>query len=171
MANRVAIYGAKSLERYMNLILKNGFLNNLWEVELLEPGRKTVQDVDVKIYQIHGAPQAMEEDKVIMRMIRNDAGSKVVLVHRPDEVQKRYPEFKNLSEFVSGIIFLGDKHINDNFYSGFSNRFVVPHGFFDVKEILQKDPIVIGSYTTWGEMRSVENVLRLLKEVFELNNN
>ena len=159
------------MERYTNLILKNGFLNNSWEVEIWKYGQKFIASAGVGIYQIHGAPQAAEEDKIIMRMIQKDADNKVILVHRPDEIEKRYPEFKDLSKFSSCIVFLGGKHINDKFYSGFANRLVIPHGFFDVREVLQKDPIIIGSYTTWGEMRSVEIVLRLLKEIFELNNN
>lgn len=167
----VSIYGAKSLERYTDLILEKGFLNNSWEVRVEKTGQKSAPGVDAKIYQIHGAPQAEEEDKMLMKMIRDDAGKKIVLVHRPDEVQKKFPDFKELSKFSSCVVFLGDKHINDEFYNGFAKRFVVPHGFFDVKEILQKEPIVIGSHTTWGEMRSVENVMKLLKEIFKLNNN
>jgi hypothetical protein len=171
MNKTVALYGAKSLARYTDLILKKGFLNNSWKVKVWEFGQQPVGNVDARIYQIHGAPQAVKEDRAIMQMIRNDAHDKVILVHRPDEVKKRYPNFKDLSKSALGIVFLGDKHIDDEFYRGFAKRFIVPHGFFDVKKLIQTSPIVIGSHTTWGEMRSTANVLRLFREIFKLNNN
>jgi len=60
--------------------------------------------------------------------------------------------------------------VNDDFFKASKViRKVIPHGFFNISEKLQTEPIVIGSHTTWGEMRSIEHIFKLLGEVFRKN--
>ena len=166
--NKVHILGAKTLDKYTEGILVEGFKNNSWEIS------ETAENV---IYQIHGAPQSEEDDKVILGqikqdIIKDDQIKRVILLHRPDEIQLRFPELKNIlitAKKPIGLTFLGDMHVNDSFFEAHNLiKKVIPHGFFNISEKLQIDPIVIGSYTTWGEMRSIEHIFKLFGEVFTL---
>ncbi|MDO8512019.1 MAG: hypothetical protein Q7S57_02000 [bacterium] len=175
MQGKIIIYGAKSLERYTKNILKNGFINYGWQTEEGAVGDGKNLGLDIVLYQIHGAPQAAE-DEAIMAMIKAAPAEQkaIVLVHRPDEVQTRLPGVVELLSGLSpnkALAFLGNLHQNDSFYCGIKNRFVVPHGFFDMKDTIQTEPIIIGTHTTWGEMRSVEHMIKLLAEVFKLDPN
>lgn len=170
---KIIIYGAKSLDRYTKKILRDGFINFGWQAEEGAVGDGKNLGTDLVLYQIHGAPQATE-DEMIMAMIKAAPAEQkaIILVHRPDEVQTRLPGVATLLSGLSqskALVFLGNLHQNDPFYAGIKNRFVVPHGFFDVKDDFQKEPIIIGTHTTWGEMRSVEHIIKLLAEVFKLD--
>lgn len=167
---RIAIYGAGTLERYSQNILAAGFQKVA--VELPE-------DVAGTIYQIHGNQDAIEDDRLIMETLATDLGSDtgspaVVLLHRPDEIQDRLPELRAVlagGRRKFGLTFLGDMHLQDEFYdTDLATRKVIPHGFFDVtKPPEPTDKIVIGTHTTWGDMRGTKHLLELLGEVFTLN--
>jgi hypothetical protein len=173
----IRIYGARTLERYTQGILVKGFLNN--GCSITDDATKA----DAIIFQLHGAPQAESEDRAIIdemrRCLKNKTiAAKVVILHRPDEL-KKFPELsKILSSSVQkvGLVFLGDKFIGDTFYSSRTGvnviKEVIPHGFFDMESArkkLQKDPVVIGSHTSWGEMRSIDTALKILSNVFAMN--
>lgn len=162
----VKIYGAKTLDKYTEGILVQGFKNNSWVVE---------NNAEAVVYQIHGAPQSEVYDKVILKKIKQDTTKKdsvkrVILLHRPDEIQLRLPEIKGIFQAINrptGLTFLGDMHAKDSFFEAPNLiRKVIPHGFFNISEKLQTDPIIIGSHTTWGEMRSIEHIFKLLGEIF-----
>ncbi len=164
--NKVSIFGAKTLEKYTEGILAQGFKNNSWVVE---------DNAEAVVYQIHGAPQSEEDDKVILEQIKQDivktdSTKRVVLLHRPDEIQLRFPELQEILKTAKkqiGLTFLGDMHANDSFFESPNLvKKVIPHGFFSISEKLQVEPIVIGSHTTWGEMRSIEHIFKLLGEIF-----
>lgn len=169
---KVVIYGAQSLVRYTEGILVQGFQNNSWNVV-----EDFTQDTDAAVYQVHGAPQAEKEDNTLLRKIaqdilKEDVVKRVVLLHRPDEIQLRYPKLRDILVSAThpiGLVFLGDMHIDDDFFRAENViKKVIPHGFFDVSVKLQIDPIIIGSHTTWGEMRSIEHIFKLLGDVFRL---
>lgn len=176
MKEKVIIYGASTLDRYTKGILVDGFRNNGWGVEASDIDKKPEEGTI--LFQLHGSPQAVEEDKKITDRIseaiaENDSSKLIILVHRPDEIQILHPNFdKVLATIVhpTGLVLLGDKHLEDDFFKADKTvRSVIPHGFFDLSQDLQTDPVVIGTNTTWGEMRSTEHALRLLTEVFRLN--
>lgn len=167
--NKVKIYGASTLTRYTEAILEQGFLACLWS---------TVDDgQDFTVYQIHGAPTALEEDRKIISKLKrgldDPSGPKiVVLLHRPDEIQDRLPELKRVFDNAKrrfGLVFFGEWHLSDDFYcSSNAVKTIIPHGFFTFKPIFKTKPIVIGTNTTWGEMRSVKQAIELIDKVFEL---
>lgn len=168
--SKVKIHGAKTLEKYTEGILVKGFENNSWEVS---------DDAEIILYQIHGAPQSEEDDKVILEQIKQDIVKddqikRVILFHRPDEIELGFPELSDILKTAKkpiGLTFLGDMHVSDPFFDAPNLvKKVIPHGFFSISEKLQIDPIVIGSHTTWGEMRSIEHIFKLLGEVFRKNN-
>ncbi len=177
----VSVYGAKTLRRYTKDILVSGLRKN--GLEANEVPLNTVSDTDMVLLQLHGAPQADADDKAILKQIQNvlqrdDSTKVVVLLHRPDELQK----FSDIRDIVLsyrkkfGLVFFGDKYTRDPFYStnAWVTKKIIPHGFFPMEpfqKILQTDPVVIGTHTTWGEMRSVEHALRLLSEIFHLAGN
>jgi hypothetical protein len=167
--NEVKIVGAKALEKYTDGILKQGFIDNSWKVS---------NDAENIIIQIHGAPQSGEDDKVNLEQIKhdivkNDQIKRVILLHRPDEIQLRFPELKEILKTTkkpTGLTFLGDMHIADSFFDAPNLvKKAIPHGFFNISEMLQLTPVVIGSHTTWGEMRSIGHVFKILGEVFRKN--
>ncbi|HLC48881.1 MAG TPA: hypothetical protein VJI96_00645 [Candidatus Andersenbacteria bacterium] len=163
----VSIYGSKSLERFTEGILTRGFHENAWEV---------ASDAKNNVYQIHGAPQSEVDDKTIIERLKKDivkvdSINRVILLHRPDEIQLRFPGLKDVlvsAKKAIGVTFLGDMHINDTFFDIPSLvKKVIPHGFFPISEKPQTDPVIVGSHTTWGEMRSIEHIFRLLDELFK----
>ena len=167
--NKVKIYGADTLERYTDKMLKQGFLGESW--------RAVEDNQDATIYQIHGAPDAKEDDQLVMTALGGDicnavGPAAVILLHRPDEVQDRLPELKDALKSAKrkiGLVFFGRWHIDDPFYNlRNAIKAVIPHGFFDFEPIVQTNPIVIGTNTTWGEMRSVKQTLGLIDEVFSI---
>lgn len=165
----VGICGAKTLTQFTDGILKRGFAE-------VAQSKGAHHDYGADIYQIHGAPQSEEDDRVILERIKQDLKKqdnikRVVLLHRPDEIELRYPEFKDTLAGATrpfGITFLGDMHIDDDFFNvPNALRRVIPHGFFEnISHELQVSPIIVGSHTTWGEMRSTGHMIQLLGEVF-----
>lgn len=166
---KVKVVGAKTLVKYTEGILKQGFKSNSWEIS---------NEAENVVIQIHGAPQSEKDDKVILEAIKRDIIKadqlkRIILLHRPDEIQLRFPELKEILKSArkpTGLTFLGDIHINDNFFNAPNLvKRVIPHGFFTLSGKLQIDPVVVGSHTTWGEMRSIEHIFRLLGEIFKLD--
>lgn len=179
MKTSIKIYGAKTLERYTKKILVRGFENNGSTAFEAEGGRE--QDIENLLFQLHGAPQSESDDKDILAEIKKalaleDDARKIIILHRPDELKK----YRDLPEILScatqkiGLVFLGDKLVEDQFYpsSELIVKRVIPHGFFPMgksQKHLQENPIIIGSHTTWGEMRSIKHALMLLLALFKLN--
>lgn len=179
----VAIYGAKALKRYSEKMLIEGFRRNFWEAREASLDWEDSKNIktDAVLFQLHGAPQSEKDDRASMEIIacslsKEDNRKKVILLHRPDELQK-YQDLPNiLSRSVErvGLVFFGPRFTADTFYPSTKKviKKVIPHGFFPMEsrqKVLQKNPIIIGSHTTWGEMRSAEHALRLLREIFLLN--
>ncbi len=166
----VNIFGAKPLNRYTNGILKEGFIQNDWNV--LDMNSNNI------LYQIHGAPHSEQDDHVIIKqleadLIREDNIKRIILLHRPDEIQLRHSELeKILKSSIKnfGLVFLGNMHINDEFYNAnMAVKKIIPHGFFKLINKVQAKPIIVGSHTSWGEMRSISHLFKLLKEIFLLD--
>lgn len=181
--NIVVIYGAKTLERYTKKILIEGFRGNFWEAREASLDWEDSKNIktDAVLFQLHGGPQSEKDDRAIIESIarflsKEDNRKKVILLHRPDELQK-YQDLPNiLSRSVErvGLVFFGPRFAADEFYPSTQRiiKKVIPHGFFPMEsrqKVLQENPVVIGSHTTWGEMRSTEHALRLLREIFFLN--
>ena len=170
--NGAVIYGAKTLERYTSGILLEGF-----QKISDEAGQERCENT---LFQIHGSQEASKDDDIILRSLEgalvNSANtSVVVLLHRPDEIQDTVPKLKEVlsqAKELFGLVFLGDKHVDDEFYDvPFAKKVVIPHGFFDgvSKKGSETKNVVIGTHTTWGDMRKPEHVLSLLGEVFARN--
>lgn len=107
--NIIAIYGAKTLERYTENILIEGFRKNSLEAREAplnsEDFKKT--KADALLFQLHGAPQSERDDKAILKLIaaslsKEDDTKKVILLHRPDELQK-YKDLSNILSQTRGI--------------------------------------------------------------------
>ena len=171
MVGPVTIFGAATLERYTKGILVAGFEKLAAQQVTLPAGT---------VYQIHGSAGATADDQAIMQLIKRDLvapkpnARTIVLLHRPDEIQDRHPQLRALLASAThdfGLAFLGDLHTTDSFYASPAAQIrVVPHGFFSAADISsQSAPIVVGTHTTWGDMRSPEHLLRLLGELFRLN--
>lgn len=101
----------------------------------------------------------------------NYPGRLVVLVHRPEEIllrntsEARDPLFQK----ADAIVFLGKASI-ETYQKLYPDKLIVaiPHGFYDSGALdetrLAPDAIAaVGSITTWGEMRKIEDVLKLLE--------
>lgn len=166
----VKVYGAATLERYTDKILVEGFKKLAKSGQAVCPG---------SIYQIHGSVSATSDDETIIVLLQKELAENpdnpvVVLLHRPDEIQDRLPHLQELmteSPRIFGLVFLGDMHIDDQFYAtSMAKKKIIPHCFFDVISTpLKSDIIVIGTHTTWGDMRDPIHVLKILGEVFRLS--
>jgi hypothetical protein len=164
---KVALVGSPTLKRFTEGILHKGLELN---------GCKVVYDLgdaDFGIIQIHGAPAAREADFEIVKNL--PAASKltgsIVLLHRPDEIKDSIPHLRSAIAGLPtcvGLAMLGDLLIDDPFYDyPQRERRVIPHGFFNIDSDILPDPVIVGTHTTWGEMRSIENALLLLNAIAE----
>lgn len=170
----VSIYGANTLDRYTRNILYEGFEEINKSIKLKKP-------LSGIIFQIHGYKEALKDDRAILKILNQElthlSGKNIlILLHRPDEIQDRLPELNKIlynAKQPFGLVFLGDKHINDKFYDiPRIIKEIIPHGFFDFSVTpIEQTQIIIGSHTTWGDMRSTEHVLKLLGEIFQQKNN
>lgn len=178
----VSIIGSKSLDRYTMRILARGFeLNNI-------PGTVMSGNLNAAalrniatpaLVQLHGAPQSEADDRMVLEALKDWPQVPTCLIlHRPDELQDRYGGFKQTLDLLGkrdnfALSFFGDYHVNDPWFSGVQpeRRNVLYHGFFELPADyqLQIDPIVIGTHTTLGEMRSKSSILALLGNIFRLN--
>lgn len=172
----VSILGAKTLNHYTQGILRKGFEKKGWKVQVETLPTKEGALGNISPYtvcQIHGAPQSFEDDQIIINLLQSSLQTlkTIVLLHRPDEIQIRDPRLKEVLSQLNNtaLVFFGNLHIDDSFYSQVKTREVIPHGFFDLEAKFQESPIVVGSQTTWGEMRSLKQALTLIGEIFKLN--
>jgi hypothetical protein len=124
------------------------------------------------IIQIHGAPASEGWDREMLVTLSTRlqrAEPTVVLLHRPDEIADRLPELRRVLESAQhpfGLCFLGGLHVDDDFYfAPFALRRVIPHGFFSSRIPSSGPPYIVGSHTSWGEMREVDHALRVLVPV------
>jgi hypothetical protein len=166
---QIFLKGAPTLKRFTDGILRKGVERS---------GYKVCSDFsggEFGIIQIHGSPAAREADLEIIRdipqIVHHLAGS-IVLLHRPDEIRDAIPNLRyvlcSLPPKV-GVVMLGDLLINDPFYRIPNlERRVIPHGFFELDYADSSLPVILGSHTSWGEMRSVQGVITLLKAVSEI---
>jgi hypothetical protein len=127
----------------------------------------------VTIVQIHGCETEVPVFKY------NYSGKLIFIIHRPEEFLLRFPDESDreyLHRADAIVIF------NPSMISTYENVFpnqvtiAIPHGFFGIgKEIdtslLQENvPVVVGSYTTWGEMRHLNDLYNLMKSLHTSNN-
>lgn len=162
----VALLGSPTLSRFTDGILKDG---------LVAIGYKPVSysvESRFAIIQLHGSRTAREADNELITRLPSIIAKLeacVILLHRPDEIRDSLPHLRSvLAEAPAhvGLAMLGDLLIDDPFYSlPHISRRVIPHGFFDIPAKEPPEKVIIGSHTTWGEMRSIERTLRLLQEL------
>jgi hypothetical protein len=168
---KLALVGSPTLKRFTEGILKIGFQLNGCEIV------SELAAADLIIIQIHGAPAAREADLEIIKNLPelSKFSRSIILLHRPDEIRDSIPNFKAALASLpptTGLVMLGDLVVNDPFYDHPQLEVrVIPHGFFDIDSVVLTGPIVVGSHTTWGEMRSIESVLLLLNEITEAGPN
>jgi len=171
---KISIYAADTLNKFTNQILIKGFEELSVNAVIGSIDSKVDSTADVLLFQLHGAPQAEKDDLQIMELIKesledkNEKRKKIIMIHRPDEIQK-YSELSQILKVGGfGLVNYGENHLNDEFYPSNVQKKVIPHGFSsNIREIPdEKDHILIGSQTSWGEMRSLEHALILIGEVF-----
>jgi hypothetical protein len=165
----IFLTGAPTLKRFTNGILRDGIERCGYKV------CSAPSECKYGIIQIHGSCAARQDDLAIIRditeLVRHLAGT-VILLHRPDEIRDSIPQLKTLLSSLPptvGIVMLGDMLIDDPFYQVANlERRAIPHGFFHLNSITPLHPVILGSHTSWGEMRSVQGVVALLKAVSDI---
>lgn len=150
---KIKISGASTLKRFTDNI-KLGFI---------ESGHMIVhEDEDFEIIQVHASPDSLEED---LRLLRKSSNI-LYLIHRPDEflLHKAFIDF--FQDYDAKFILLGDLLFKEKFWSERKHStFVIPHPFIDHTLPSKKEgKWVIGSYTSWGEMRKLEHLIHLALE-------
>jgi 6-phosphogluconolactonase/glucosamine-6-phosphate isomerase/deaminase/phosphomannomutase len=153
----------RSLQRYA-FNLDNGLRGSGLPVEIAE---LSDDRTDIALVQLHGAESESP--------VAGYSGRKIVLVHRPEETLKRFNEAQ-ISDFLGNaeaIVLLGESWVNE-YRKRFPEKVVVaiPHGFFEAGQIephrLEPHTIqVVGSVTTWGEMRRLDDAIKLIRALKE----
>ncbi|MBU2102143.1 MAG: aldose 1-epimerase, partial [Candidatus Omnitrophica bacterium] len=137
----------------------------------------------VTLLQVHGAGN---EIRLLEEVIQaNYPGRLIVLIHRPEELYLRFAlenkvdpaQAKSILKGYLGhadaVVVLGESAVAD-YQQLLPDKTIVaiPHGFFATENLLAPsqrfDPAqvaVIGSNTTWGEMRHIRDVIDLHKEI------
>lgn len=115
--------------------------------------------------QIHGSPQATSEDEFILKEVERANFPIIYLIHRPDEVLENQNLVSALTQLKSEkFILLGDLVFQLPFWASRQNRCeVIPHPFTDFTMPKSGNNFVVGSFTSWGEMRNLEHYLSLVE--------
>jgi len=142
-----------------------------------------LKDADIVLLEVHGAEQ---EVRIMETIVTKDSrGKLIVLVHRPEEMVLRIKKEESATTTAAkeiladrlfradAIVVLGESAIN-RYIDIFPNIPVVAilHPYFDAKDLpntpnrYNKDSVVVvGSNTTWGEMRDIEDVEGLMQKI------
>jgi hypothetical protein len=169
---RIHLSGPKTLNRFTDGILRDGLQRCGCTVVSAE------SEANFGIIQIHGSPAAREADLRIINQLPktvSQLSASIILLHRPDEIRDSLPTLSPALEALpatTGLAMLGNLLIDDPFYlhPGLVRR-AIPHGFFNIEKDPLSHPIIIGSHTTWGEMRCLKRTLLLLKEIAKVGPN
>lgn len=151
---KLKIVGAKTLTNFSQEIQK-GF-------DLI-----SAPDHLFELYQIHAAPHSLVDDLEIIKQIDTSTHPKLLLIHRPDELLLN----AELTKFISDhpefkIILLGDLALTIPFWNQRRSQIkVIPHPYFHLTLPEKSPKYIIGTFTTWGEMRKLEHYLGLIKEL------
>lgn len=119
------------------------------------------------LIQIHGSPAARDEDRSLLDRAREISGSKVFLLHRPDEILldaelRRYFELHPESR----LLFLGDLIYRETFWA--QRRAlcrVIPHPQLDLSLPTPSVKLIVGAFTSWGEMRDPRHYFELVNHL------
>eukprot|EP00475_Leptophrys_vorax_P009802 TRINITY_DN16495_c0_g1_i6.p1 TRINITY_DN16495_c0_g1~~TRINITY_DN16495_c0_g1_i6.p1 ORF type:complete len:434 (+),score=108.45 TRINITY_DN16495_c0_g1_i6:1355-2656(+) len=166
-------FAPTSLERYA-LKLQEGFekLKDIARCQTVIKGSLEFKEAlqttcDASIIQIHGS----ENEDPITDCLEFPGRVRIVLVHRPEEfILRRSTEGLEFLYRVADVVVLLGKCMVNHYQRLLKPKRVVmiPHGFFDVgyqKSKSDAELIVIGSVTTWGEMRHLRDLLDLHEKV------
>lgn len=129
----------------------------------------TEPPINFALIQIHGSPAAQVEDEKILYLARKLSCKVVYLIHRPDEALLN-PFVRNDFEknLDSKFIFLGDLIFRDPFWAERRHQsLVMPHPYLDLSLPRPNRKIVVGAFTSWGEMRDPEHYFALIRSLNE----
>lgn len=150
------IFGASTLKHFTQS-LESGFR------QLNLP-----QNPDFEIFQIHASPHSVQEDLELLKQAKLSKSKKIFLLHRPDELLT-VPELRAFfaENPSASIVVLGDLVLNLDFWrerQAFMH--VIPHPFLSLDfPPVTPGKYVIGSFTSWGEMRQLEHFFELVKSL------
>jgi len=152
------IWGATTLARFTNSI-SEGF-------HRIGISSNEAPPFTAGIAQIHGAPQSASEDLDILNESFDSIFPVVYLIHRPDEILENQNLMSTLSKLNSSrFILLGDLVLQMPFWSSRQDRcIIIPHPFTDFTRPSSYHKPIVGSFTSWGEMRKLEHYLQLISE-------
>lgn len=157
------ILGAPTLQNFTDSII-SGFSAEGVETQ-------DQDSADFALIQIHGSPAARAEDQRILETSRLLKIPKVFLIHRPDEALiQRFIKAHFENDPRAKLIFLGDLIFKDPFWAKrreFSS--VIPHPHLDLSMPLLNGRPIVGSFTSWGEMRDVKHYFALVECLKDAN--
>ncbi len=155
---KLKIYAASTLKNFTDSI-KSGFAEENLEITDSNSG------FDWALVQIHGSPAAKQEDEEILLETRSLKVPKLYLIHRPDELLLN-PNLLSFFETNNNVklLFLGDLIFRFPFWE--ERRMhakILPHPQLDLSMPLKDKKAIVGSYTSWGEMRDVNHYISLVE--------
>lgn len=152
------IWGASTLTRFTNSI-SEGFRR-------IGVSSNETLPFTAGLAQIHGAHQSANEDLEILNETLDSVFPVAYLIHRPDEILENHNLMSKISKLNSPrFILLGDLILQIPFWSTRRNRCkIIPHPFTDLTLPPPDHKPIVGSFTSWGEMRKLEHYLQLISE-------
>jgi len=192
-ALRVRHLSPESLKRYA-LQLERGFLEigvaSFLQIDPQSPVKEaappsisldTSVEMTVTLAELHASSQEIPVDPSLY------SENTVLLIHRPEEFLLRFSKEEKRkflgidSGNVKVIVLLGKAFIprllnaiNDLFPGNMIRIVDIPHGFFSIGDIdssflrqpsrIRNRIAVVGSVTTWGDMRFAEDAINFVRE-------
>ena len=134
--------------------------------EAIQGGFQDLPQPEFELWQVHASPTSRSEDLKLLDEAKISNSKKIFLIHRPDELLL-YPELKKFFEQNPhlNLVFLGDLVLNLPFWQERKDHItIIPHPFTDLS-LPSGNKYVIGSFTSWGEMRKLEHFFELTKHL------
>ncbi len=159
---RLKIWGASTLKGFTDQI-SNGFVLENTVVDNVEASQ-------YHLVQLHGSPQARDEDLQILKESSQLKYPKIYLVHRPDEILS-LPAFISHfnSETDARFVLLGDLVLQTPFWRQRLDQIkIIPHPYLDFS-LPPEGKSIVGSFTSWGEMRDIKHFIALAEALMPSN--
>lgn len=123
-------------------------------------GAEASAGVDVNFLQIHASPFSLREDLRFIDVCLRSPNPTVTLVHRPDELILAETLLEKVTALKPQTVILMGDHIPEAFRSAVTSPIeIIPHPYTDLSLPSTLQPVVIGTFTSFGEVRRLKDVL------------
>lgn len=124
------------------------------------------EEADVNFLQVHASPFSFVQDCRFIDLCLSSPCPTLALIHRPDELMLSEGLLRKcLSLKLKALILMGD-HIPEVLRRSVTSPVeIIPHPYTDLGRPSATEPVVVGTFTSFGEVRRLQDVLRLFEAI------